>query len=59
MESLKGKKLVSHFDGKQGKQIEEDHNITVTLGRIFICLSSPDIHDTEVVLHWSSSARKL
>jgi hypothetical protein len=34
MNTLKGKRLCLHFDGKQMKQIEDDLDITVTVERI-------------------------
>ena len=50
MDVLKGKKLCIHFDGKQEKQIEEDLNITVTVERITISVTSPDIQDSNDIL---------
>jgi hypothetical protein len=50
MTTLKGKKLCLHFDGKQVKQIEEDLNITVTVERIAISVTSPDLDDTDDIL---------
>ena len=50
MDVLKGKKLCIHFDGKQVKQIEEDLNITVTVERIAISVTSPDIQDSNDIL---------
>lgn len=48
--TLKGKKLCIHFDGKQVKQIEEDLNITTTVERIAISVTSPDIDDSDDIL---------
>ena len=50
LDVLKGKKLCIHFDGKQVKQIEEDLNITVTVERIAISVTSPDIQDSNDIL---------
>ena len=50
METLKGKRLVLHFDGKQIKEMEENLNITVTVERIAISVTSPDIDDTNDIL---------
>ena len=50
METLKGKRLVLHFDGKQIKEMGENLNITVTVERIAISVTSPDIDDTNDIL---------
>jgi hypothetical protein len=42
MNTLKGKRLCLHFDGKQMKQTEDDHDITVTVERIATSVTSPD-----------------
>ena len=48
--TLKGKKLCVHFDGKRVKQIEEDLKITVSVERIAVSVTSPDMDDTDDVL---------
>lgn len=50
IETLQGKRLCLHFDGKLVKQIEEDLNITVTVERIAVSVTSPDIEDREDIL---------
>ena len=50
METLKGKRLVLHFDGKQMKEMEDNLNITVTVEKITISVTSPDIDDTNYIL---------
>jgi len=48
--TLKGKKLCVHFDGKRVKQIEEDLKITVSVERIAVSVTSPDMDDKDDVL---------
>ena len=48
--TLKGKKLCVHFDGKRVKQIKEDLKITVSVERIAVSVTSPDMDDTDDVL---------
>ena len=48
--TLKGKKLCVHFDGKRVKQIEEDLKITVSVERIAVSVTSPDMDETDDVL---------
>ena len=50
VETLKGKRLCLHFDGKQVKQIEEDLGITVNVERIAVSVTSPDLPGTNDVL---------
>jgi hypothetical protein len=47
MNTLKGKRLCLHYDGKQMKQIEDDLDITVTLERIGTSVTSPDFGDSD------------
>ena len=51
-DTLKGKRLIVHFDGKQVKQIEENLNITVLTERISISVTSPDLdlNDDDLLL---------
>ena len=49
-DTLKGKRLCLHFDGKQVKQIEEYLQITVTVERIAVSVTSPDIDDSDDIL---------
>jgi hypothetical protein len=48
--TLKGKKLCVHFDGKKVKQIDEDLKITVSVERIAVSVTSPDMDDTDDIL---------
>ncbi|XP_065679805.1 uncharacterized protein LOC136094125 [Hydra vulgaris] len=48
--TLKGKKQCVHFDGKRIKQIEEDLKITVSVERIAVSVTSPDMDDTDDIL---------
>jgi hypothetical protein len=50
MNTLKGKRLCLHFDGKQMKQIEDDLNITITVERIASCVKSPAFRDSDDIL---------
>jgi hypothetical protein len=50
MNTLKGKRLCLHFDGKQMKQIEDDLDITVTVERIDTSVTSPDFGDSNDIL---------
>ena len=50
MNTLKGKRLCLHFDGKQMKQIEDDLDITVTVERIDTSVTSPDFGDSDDIL---------
>jgi hypothetical protein len=50
MNTLKGKRLCLHFDGKQMKQIEDDLDITVTVERIGTSVTSPDFGDSDDIL---------
>ena len=50
MNTLKGKRLCLHFDGKQMKQNEDDLDITVTVERIGTSVTSPDFGDTDDIL---------
>jgi len=50
MNTLKGKRLRLHFDGKQMKQIEDDLDITVTVERIDTSVTSPDFGDSDDIL---------
>jgi len=50
IETLKGKRLCLHFDGKLVKQMEEDLNVTVTVERIAVSVTSPDIEDSDDIL---------
>ncbi len=50
MNTLKGKRLCIHFDGKQMKQIEDDLDITVTVERIATSVTSPDFGDSDDIL---------
>jgi hypothetical protein len=50
MNTLKGKSLCLHFDGKQMKQIEDDLDITVTVERIDTSVTSPDFGDADDIL---------
>ena len=50
MNTLKGKKLCLHFDGKQVKEVEEKMNIVVSVERISISVTSPDIEDSDDIL---------
>lgn len=47
---LKGKRLMLHFDGKQIQEIHGDLNITVTVERIAVSVTSPDFPDSNDVL---------
>ena len=51
METLKEKRPVLQFDGKQVKEIEEYLNITDTVERIAISVTSPEIDNTNDILH--------
>lgn len=50
IETLKGKRLCVHFDGKQVKEIAEDLNITLNVERISVSVTSPDMNDTNDIL---------
>ena len=50
MDTLKGKHLYLHFDGKQVKQMEKDLKIIVSYERIAISVTSPDIDDIDDIL---------
>lgn len=50
MKTLQGKRLCVHFDGKQVKEIEEDLNITVSIERIAVSVTSPDLDDSDDIL---------
>ena len=50
MNTLKGKRLCLHFDGKHMKQIEDDLDITVTVERIDTSVTSPDFGDSDDIL---------
>ena len=52
METLKGKRLVLLYDGKQIKEMEENLNITVTVTveRIAVSVTSPNIDNTNDIL---------
>ena len=50
MNTLKGKRLCLHFDGKQMKQIEDDLDITVTVERTDTSVTSPDFGDSDDIL---------
>jgi hypothetical protein len=50
MNTLKGKRLCLHFDGKQMKQNEDDLDITVTVERIGTSVTSPDFGDSDDIL---------
>lgn len=49
-DTLRGKRLCLHFDGKQVKQIEEEHNMTVSVERIALSVTSPDFVDSNDLL---------
>ena len=48
--TLRGKKPIVHFDGKQVKQMEEEHNITVNVERIAVSVTSPDLEQSADIL---------
>ena len=50
MDTLKGKHLCLHFDGRQVKQMEQDLKIIVSYERIAISVTSLDIDDTDDIL---------
>jgi hypothetical protein len=50
IETLKGKRLCLHFDGKLVKQIEENLDVTVTVERIAVSVTSPDMEDKDDIL---------
>jgi hypothetical protein len=50
MNTLKGKRLCLHFDGKQMKQIEDDLDITVTVERIDTIVTSPGFGGSDDIL---------
>ena len=51
MDTLRGKKLCVHFDGKQVKEVEEKMNIVVSVERIFLSITtSPDIESSDDIL---------
>ncbi len=50
MNTLKGKRLCLHLDGKQMKQIEDDLDITVTVERIGTSATSPDFGGSDDIL---------
>ncbi len=50
MNTLKGKRLCLHFDGKRVNQIEVDLDITVTVERIATSVTSPDFRYSDDIL---------
>lgn len=50
MDTLKGKKLVLHFDGKIVKELCEDKNISVECERIAVSVTSPAFESMDDVL---------
>ena len=50
METLKGKRLVLHFDSKKIKEMQENLNITVTVERISVSVTSLDVDNTNDIL---------
>ena len=50
IETLQGKRLVLHFDGKLVREISEDKKISVEVERIAVSVTSPDFQDKDDVL---------